>query len=88
MLDHIDDGNHMMFVRLQSNGLVRYQTYARLSSYCPLDVKMFPFDHQICMMMFSSWTMDSSTIQIISKLLSGGEALRLKGHLFCLPVYP
>lgn len=35
------------------------------NSMCVLDVKYFPFDEQLCELVFASWTRDGSTLELI-----------------------
>lgn len=58
-----------VFVLITPDGVVKYRLYIKLASTCLTNVKMFPFDHQICKLIFSSWTEGSSTISVRSGLL-------------------
>ena len=43
-------------VAVRSNGQMRLDTPAILKSSCQIDVRLFPFDTQLCQLKFSSWT--------------------------------
>lgn len=36
-------------------------------STCPMDIRWFPFDEQLCIMKFGSWTYDGSKINLTKK---------------------
>ena len=55
------------FVMINPDGKVNYQLYLQLNSICPVDAKMFPFDHQTCNLTFGSWTTDRVIAAIDSK---------------------
>ena len=37
--------------------------HAILTSTCDIDIEFFPFDQQICDLIFSSWTMDVNSVR-------------------------
>lgn len=65
--DFAEKGNK--FVMLKPDGRVDYHLYLDLSSACPVDAIMFPFDHQTCNMTFGSWTTDRVIAAVSSKTL-------------------
>lgn len=54
-------------VMLYPHGQIIYQLYLELYSACPVNAKMFPFDHQVCNLTFASWTSDRYKVSILGK---------------------
>ena len=51
------------FVIVYSNGTSRWMSPASFISSCPINVKKFPFDRQVCELEFGSWTMDIKNLE-------------------------
>ncbi|KHN70740.1 Acetylcholine receptor subunit beta-type acr-2 [Toxocara canis] len=62
------DGNYevsfLSNVNVESNGDVTWVPPAIYKSSCRIDVEYFPFDEQTCVLIFGSWTYDSSEVQL------------------------
>ena len=49
---------------LYAEGRVRWEPPVIYKSYCNMDVEYFPFDEQICILKFGSWTYDGYKVTI------------------------
>ncbi|MFH4973770.1 hypothetical protein AB6A40_000479 [Gnathostoma spinigerum] len=62
------DGNYEVSyhsnVVVENNGNVIWVPPAIYKSSCRIDVEYFPFDEQVCVLIFGSWTYDSSEVQL------------------------
>uniref|UniRef100_A0A9J2P975 Uncharacterized protein n=1 Tax=Ascaris lumbricoides TaxID=6252 RepID=A0A9J2P975_ASCLU len=62
------DGNYEVSFRsnvnVESNGDVMWVPPAIYKSSCRIDVEYFPFDEQICMLIFGSWTYGPNEVQL------------------------
>lgn len=52
-------------VTVSSDGSTKWFTVAVLTSICPMDVKLFPFDEQTCTLKFGSWTQNQLKLDIV-----------------------
>jgi len=46
------------------NGTVRWRPPSIYKSTCQINIRLFPYDQQICTMKFGSWTFDRDSIDI------------------------
>ena len=51
-------------VKIDSDGNTTWLAPIQLKSECKIDVKLFPFDHQVCDLQFGSWTYDGNHIDV------------------------
>ena len=56
------------------DGSVRWYVPVILYSSCPLDVTYFPWDHQNCPLVFTSWTHDSRYLEFYNNTPTGDLA--------------
>ncbi|CAB3410329.1 unnamed protein product [Caenorhabditis bovis] len=52
------------FVKVYSDGRVIWQPPSIYKSFCPIDIKYFPYDYQQCMMKFGGWTNDGEKVEL------------------------
>ena len=50
-------------IAMYPNGVHRWLSPAIFTSSCNINIKYFPFDHQVCSMKFGSWSYDASKIK-------------------------
>ncbi|VDP65343.1 unnamed protein product [Echinostoma caproni] len=50
--------------RIDHNGVVEWHPMAIYKSTCPVKIKYFPYDRQVCQMRFGPWTYDSARVNI------------------------
>ncbi len=58
-------------VMIKPNGLVFWSLPIKLRSSCKIDVTYFPFDDQMCVWKFGSWTYSGLQVDLISSKESG-----------------
>ena len=59
------------YVRLQHDGTcIWWPMYEQSVSHCPISVRRFPFDEQLCCLIYESWKYNSSQLNITSTLES------------------
>ncbi|CAH8483428.1 unnamed protein product [Schistosoma turkestanicum] len=51
-------------VRVDHNGVVEWHPMAIYKSTCPVKIKYFPYDKQVCYLRFGPWTFDSARVNI------------------------
>jgi len=51
------------FAIIMNDGLVELVSHAIFSSICNVNVEFYPFDEQICELVFSSWTYDTHGVR-------------------------
>ncbi|CAH8526906.1 unnamed protein product [Schistosoma rodhaini] len=51
-------------VRVDHNGVVEWHPMAIYKSTCPVKIKYFPYDKQVCHLRFGPWTFDSARVNI------------------------
>lgn len=51
-------------VIVDNNGTVTWLSHGIYKSSCDIDVEYFPFDIQICKLMWASWTYDGQSVSI------------------------
>lgn len=58
-------GGSFMNVRISSNGDISWKPYVIFDTKCPINIKFFPFDKQVCPINIVSWNSDVSTVTLI-----------------------
>lgn len=58
-------GGSFMNVRVSSNGDISWKPYVIFDTKCPINIKFFPFDKQVCPINIVSWNSDVSTVTLI-----------------------
>ena len=51
-------------VEVNSDGTVKWFYTAVFTSHCPVNVKWFPFDTQVCVMDFLSWAYSGHEVEL------------------------
>ncbi len=51
-------------VEVSFNGTINWMFPELLRSYCPVDIRYFPFDKQSCMLEFQSWSRTKEEISV------------------------
>lgn len=51
-------------LRVSSEGVVSWWTRAVIKSECDIDLTDFPFDQQVCSLIFGSWSLDSTHLHL------------------------
>jgi len=63
-VNEITPGSNYVFI--DENGLCDWEPRYELSiTQCHVDLTWFPFDEQVCELAFESWTLDSSTLNVL-----------------------
>ena len=60
------DKNIAPNVLVGSDGLCQWFPPGRFSTPCPIDISLFPFDDQVCEMLFQSWQYDGFKLNLTS----------------------
>ncbi|EDO36173.1 predicted protein, partial [Nematostella vectensis] len=68
-------------VVVESDGLCTWMSPATFKSSCVLDVTFFPFDTQVCSMVFGSWTYDTRLLrlELMAQLHSNADHFTVNG---------
>ena len=61
---------------MKSSGEITYEVPEKIEVFCALDVKKFPFDHQICKMYLVSWMYTSRQLVVIPSNGNGTEFMK------------
>ncbi|XP_052102778.1 neuronal acetylcholine receptor subunit alpha-10-like [Mytilus californianus] len=56
---------------INADGYVTYNFPTKIEALCPIDVAKFPFDSQVCELMFGSWSYNGLQLDIQSKDIAG-----------------
>lgn len=51
------------------DGTVRYNFPSTIEALCPIDVKMFPYDTQVCPLTFASWAYTGQELNLSSQAM-------------------
>jgi len=54
-------------VIVSHNGSILWLSLVVLQGICPMDVRHFPYDVQVCTFKFASWTYDGRKLDIVPK---------------------
>nr|CAB3230783.1 neuronal acetylcholine receptor subunit beta-3-like [Phallusia mammillata] len=54
------------YVEISSDGTVRYFEPTAFETTCSVNIAYFPFDHQVCLMTFTSWSFPTSKLDVQS----------------------
>ncbi|XP_071166172.1 neuronal acetylcholine receptor subunit alpha-10-like [Mytilus edulis] len=65
---------------IYSDGYVAYNFPTKIEALCPIDVAKFPFDSQVCELMFGSWSYNGLQLDIRSKNVEG-DLSSMKEHV-------
>lgn len=66
-------------VKVRHNGNQTWRAHIIYKSMCNINVKYFPFDEQICKLVFASWSQDVSVLDLRERRgLKGGRAVAKK----------
>lgn len=66
-------------VKVRHNGNQTWRAHIIYKSMCNVNVKYFPFDEQICKLVFASWSQDVSVLDLRERRgLPGGRAVAKK----------
>ncbi|OAF65707.1 hypothetical protein A3Q56_06577 [Intoshia linei] len=60
--DKLIDNYENFNVVILSNGTVRWEPGGNFNSICRSDVRYYPFDTQVCQLIFGAWTYDTSMV--------------------------
>jgi nicotinic acetylcholine receptor len=69
--DDYNKGFMQSKVMVKPDGLVFWSLPIKLRSSCKIDVTYFPFDDQVCVWKFGSWTYSGLQVDLISLKASG-----------------
>ncbi|XP_002741797.2 neuronal acetylcholine receptor subunit alpha-2-like [Saccoglossus kowalevskii] len=59
------DVKNMAMANVFSNGTVQWVPPAIYKSSCRINVEYFPFDEQVCLLKFGSWTYDGTVVDLV-----------------------
>ena len=76
-----------LFIYVLSDGTCFWYPFAIEISYCPMDIRWYPFDDQTCRLQYSSWSYDVTQLnltliadKIDTNLYRNSTAWRLMGQ--------
>ncbi|XP_067933036.1 neuronal acetylcholine receptor subunit alpha-7-like [Watersipora subatra] len=72
------DGSYPVNAVLRHTGLLSQNPPGIFTSACPIAIKWFPFDDQLCDLKFGSWTYDGTKIDL--KIKDGATSASLDGY--------
>ncbi len=72
------------FVEVHNDGMVYWFVQAIYSGSCPVWVKWFPFDTQVCYMTFTSWTYNGHEMDLEPDQSLDGTQRRFVKHNYYL----
>ena len=64
-------------MNLYSNGDIMWSNPAIFKFSCGLELQYFPFDTQVCQLIFASWSYDGKKIDLKTAAVTIGECLSL-----------
>eukprot|EP00794_Sanderia_malayensis_P007279 gene7279-8090_t len=63
-----------------SDGSVQYNTRLSVTVYCPMSMRMFPFDRQSCPMLFESYSYNNDNIKLKFTKTESGSGVSIDDH--------
>ncbi|XP_060062769.1 neuronal acetylcholine receptor subunit beta-4-like [Ylistrum balloti] len=58
-------GDDVILVKIRSSGVTKWKPFEVLETMCEIDITKFPFDTQVCKLVFRMWTTESQDLKFV-----------------------